>query len=1385
MLRYVGSHSTLELLLRCQDIQCLNTEKPSNALVGKLYAMCSRQEILQKINVNTANDLERSKDKQVNKHLALKSFQRSDASRTFSPEEIRPLIWCRRTIYNILCHFIDADITQKPYLMRKDYSYIDVYNFLRDRLRSIWQDLTVQHCTKHRSYIECFEISIRFLLYSHYQLLDHPEYDSVQNLGLINTCLVKLMNGYSDVKNYRNKFPGKPVDQISEILVYSSPHQDEFWSYRLLLAIRNIQNNGGGTIFADICKRIPHDIFKSPLVQFAAKTYIAAYDNNICKYFKLIQSASPLQAVLMNRFDGIIRIRWLYYLTKDKILRSPMAYDTFIKHFGYLSGDNNQIDSDRLTDVIKSFIERYGIEVTIDESNSKHVNLSDVKMDAIEQDIHALAKVCNKIEVRSQTVDLKFQIFLSRQKILDPDFESLPPIPFDTKLNTDDQINKVAVSQLKPPQSVQPTVFSTHTTTTDNNSSPFSIQRNTNTGSSPFEFGNGTNGPSFFVKPENALPFPPKSENSTPFVGIRNETQPLFVPLKDNSSHFCSKPENQSSSTSAISGALGNDTSTPFMDIKSETFQTNPSEPSFFSPTNTIINAANNENAPKSEVNSSQFIPIEPDSSVNTNPIMQIKLETADKFLVIKEENSKSAQSDVVIEAPTPLFQSLQSVTTPFSLIPSQTKADNDEMSDKNRPPFPNLNLENMPQLSTNCDSYPLKPLKPDLSSSVKTASPFQPLEVTSETSHSIGCEIPPLNLQNSLKYSPSILCSTPISSPSSALSTVISNISTHDKFDTLEFTSSITDKVASTRIKAKHILTEKKIQLPSLSVQAVAEIRNLQNLLKKRERPDFTVPMVENEEVVKKAKLTKKSQKRNFHYTRITSLLDPRRILRLWVDDVLNTYYYYKRLGLNAYYALKDFKRTVSNFFSWKDNEIDPMLENLVLNVANMNTAITTNKIFGIKNVTFRIHFICNIKLSNESFWSTKNNISNTPTECCIDLASLFLTEMGFSNSHIFLNNEISISKYGYYKTKAKATATYSSKKKFTAIYSLSRSPVIVNTNIPANGFVLFLDKPVDVVIRDGDVTHHKKHLNEWLRNLHVLTIEPILENIKNSNGRHAMVVFYILGLHCDKSSNLDAMYEKIDAFSKHVNNIIFKHLSSLGSVYLSDRINSGRMRGKKSKYSPFIVGNLGYARIEDGGHIDSVLNCENVNYCISTLIRHCFDKCGINLTLNQPNYESIKNFAVELLMDQLTNKVHMDMSKTPVVYNLRREIVSGLSEAIHEEIYNCYVNYPLQTRKSIFQCVKNMLSKSHKSKDNHHTHFLLDRIIKLLIGEENATKCTSLRNDLELCVESASADFHLGPENFQMIPRNKGLMSMQHISSSMKLVTKVLDHLQIDDLR
>ncbi|KAK2196404.1 bifunctional mRNA-decapping enzyme subunit 1/SAC3-GANP-THP3 [Babesia duncani] len=421
LLRPLDGSMIGDSLLRFQEYSAFLCNDTSRGFVGTLHAMCSSKECSQKIQMNTANDLERDSTNQVNDRLCLKSFQRSDASRIFKPEEVRPAIWCRRTVYNILCHFVDVDIVKKPYLLNKSFSYLDVYNFLRDRLRSIWQDLTVQHCTKTRAYIESFEISIRFLIYSNEILFDNEEYDIAQNLGLLNTCLDKLMDGYLDVHAAisRNDIEAQAANRgeqwkhVAECLLYKSPHEAEFWSYRLLLLVPQLLIHEG-SIFCDVLKKIPQGLKSDPLILFGRRACLAAASGNCFRYFSMMRNpAHPLHGALLNRFSSCVRIVFLSQLVDYNMVlpnRNQMSVDTFAKLMGFDGESQN---------LMESFYSIYGLATGEDNM----MDLVNVNLEKLAKDKLALQRVANKIRCQSQIVQGMLLKLNSRQTLFDPEFQ--------------------------------------------------------------------------------------------------------------------------------------------------------------------------------------------------------------------------------------------------------------------------------------------------------------------------------------------------------------------------------------------------------------------------------------------------------------------------------------------------------------------------------------------------------------------------------------------------------------------------------------------------------------------------------------------------------------------------------------------------------------------------------------------------------------------------------------------------------------------------------------------------------------------------------------------------------------------------------------------------
>ncbi|KAH8741438.1 hypothetical protein FG386_003285 [Cryptosporidium ryanae] len=373
----------------------INTQ---DVLVGELFGMCSKEEMINKQQTSTANDFERLSGfsladdieaRIVNQYLAVKSFQRSDASRVFHKELVRPVTWCRMVVRRLIVYFIEADRQAFSYLYYKNvgfnnYRYIDIYNFLRDRLRAVWQDLTVQHANRHRGSIECYEISFRFLLLSEECLCNVKEFNSVQNGSLMSTCLGKLMSGYQDVEYSKKRF-NELMDSLEfmNILVYDSPYQAEFWSYRILTSMSiNFKNeNSSDTRIIDVINSLNPKFSDNPLIKLALGIHCSFRLLNIVRYFRYFRKCINiidtlmgsdkskiknnlfkkyshsliLICILIKKYSNIIRFKYLSILISSSMGRKQsMPLMDFIEIFGIY------IES---IDYFKLFIERFGIHV--------------------------------------------------------------------------------------------------------------------------------------------------------------------------------------------------------------------------------------------------------------------------------------------------------------------------------------------------------------------------------------------------------------------------------------------------------------------------------------------------------------------------------------------------------------------------------------------------------------------------------------------------------------------------------------------------------------------------------------------------------------------------------------------------------------------------------------------------------------------------------------------------------------------------------------------------------------------------------------------------------------------------------------------------------------
>eukprot|EP00914_Ancora_sagittata_P005593 GHVO01011440.1.p1 GENE.GHVO01011440.1~~GHVO01011440.1.p1 ORF type:complete len:529 (+),score=45.91 GHVO01011440.1:378-1964(+) len=343
-------------LLKANDISSLqNGEEGSSGFVGSLRAMCSEDEIIDKQRTSTTNDLERLETSDpdtrvVNKYLAVKGFQRSDANKTFKAEDVRSPVWCRQTVHNMLGLQSTADVKIQPWIFNRAerYTLLDVYNFFRDRFRAVWQDLTVQHCTTHQGYIQSLEIGFRFLSASGMMLCEQEGFDSVQNWTLMSTCLEKLLRGYEDVRYYRVSHSNEPpkisglsdadVRTLRDIMVYSSKCESEFWGYKLLTHLDSSR------AYLDAISSIPQAHDTDPNVLYAIEARHAFRDGNGSRFFKLIRSGSFIQGAILSRHIASMRERQVSELYTKSLRISPrIPIESTNSILGYVDNERNML----------------------------------------------------------------------------------------------------------------------------------------------------------------------------------------------------------------------------------------------------------------------------------------------------------------------------------------------------------------------------------------------------------------------------------------------------------------------------------------------------------------------------------------------------------------------------------------------------------------------------------------------------------------------------------------------------------------------------------------------------------------------------------------------------------------------------------------------------------------------------------------------------------------------------------------------------------------------------------------------------------------------------------------------------------------------------------
>ncbi|XP_062932104.1 germinal-center associated nuclear protein isoform X2 [Cynocephalus volans] len=224
---------------------------------------------------------------QVDHAAAVKEYSRSSADQEEPlPHELRPSA--------VLCRTMDYLVTQ--IMDQKEGSLRDWYDFVWNRTRGIRKDITQQHLCDPLT-VSLIEKCTRFHIHCAHFMCEEPmsSFDAKINNENMTKCLQSLKEMYQDLRN-------RGVFCASEA---------EFQGYNVLL------NLNKGDILREVQQFHPA-VRNSSEVKFAVQAFAALNSNNFVRFFKLVQSASYLNACLLHCYFHQIR--------KDALRALNIAY---------------------------------------------------------------------------------------------------------------------------------------------------------------------------------------------------------------------------------------------------------------------------------------------------------------------------------------------------------------------------------------------------------------------------------------------------------------------------------------------------------------------------------------------------------------------------------------------------------------------------------------------------------------------------------------------------------------------------------------------------------------------------------------------------------------------------------------------------------------------------------------------------------------------------------------------------------------------------------------------------------------------------------------------------------------------------------------------------
>ncbi|XP_063605966.1 germinal-center associated nuclear protein-like [Penaeus indicus] len=318
---------TRDHLVRKETIRTSDIEK-ATYLSATCPDMCPEKERYMRDVQNDLSSYEMANGV-MDHRLVVKKFSRSSADKDEPlPYELRPGPVLLKTMDFLVCNIIERGEDENV--------ETDVwYNYLWNRTRAIRNDLMQQQLTDGRA-VAIIERCMRFHIHAAARFCQEPPdlFDAKMNTEHLTKSLQTLKELYKDLGERGEYFETEP----------------EFRAYELLL------NLNEGQTFITQYSQYREEVQKSKEVQFALKVGMALMFNNYVKFFKLLKSATYLQACMMHRYFRQVRAKALDTLMKAYVPPKQvqtLPLETVIPTLGF----ENEADAE-------SYLQVYGIKVT-------------------------------------------------------------------------------------------------------------------------------------------------------------------------------------------------------------------------------------------------------------------------------------------------------------------------------------------------------------------------------------------------------------------------------------------------------------------------------------------------------------------------------------------------------------------------------------------------------------------------------------------------------------------------------------------------------------------------------------------------------------------------------------------------------------------------------------------------------------------------------------------------------------------------------------------------------------------------------------------------------------------------------------------------------------